>query len=233
MQKDLILQKIKNGLIVSCQALEDEPMYSENGGVMPLFALAAKMAGARGIRANSVRDILEIKEKVDLPMIGIIKRDYPDSPIYITPTMKEVDELVETGVEIIALDATLRKRPNGQSLEEFFKEIKDKYPEQLLMADCSNLEDSKFAIELGFDFIGTTLCGYTDETINYMRPNFELVEELKKHTNIPVIAEGSIIEPKQGRKMLDIGAYSFVVGGAITRPLQIAERFVEEIKDLN
>ncbi|MDO5027268.1 MAG: N-acetylmannosamine-6-phosphate 2-epimerase [Tissierellia bacterium] len=233
MDNETVKGHIKNGIIISCQALEDEPMYSENGGVMPLFAKAAQQAGAKGIRANTVRDILEIKEVVDLPMIGIIKKVYGDCKVFITPTMKEIDELVKTGVEIIAMDATLRQRPDGKSIDQVFRQAKEKYPDQLFMADCSTFEDAMNAAKLGFDFIGTTLNGYTDETMDEEKPNFALVEKIVKNTYVPVIAEGSIIQPEQGRKMLESGAYSFVVGGAITRPLQIAQRFVNEIKSFS
>lgn len=230
LQNDRVIEKIKNGLIVSCQALDDEAMYSKTGGVMPLFAIAAQRAGACGIRANSVRDIMEIKEVIDLPIIGIIKKVYPDSCVFISATMEEIDSLVKAGVEIVALDATLRKRPDGSIINEFFQEVRKKYPNQLFMADCATLEEGLNAAELGFDFIGTTLSGYTEESKDASMPNFELVKEIVKNTNVPVIAEGCIIEPTQAKKMLEIGAHSVVVGGAITRPQQIAERFVEEIK---
>ena len=115
------IKNLKGKLIVSCQALENEPLHSDF--IMGRMALAAKMGGASGIRANSVVDIKEIKEQVDLPIIGIIKKDYDDSEVYITPTMKEVDELVEVGVDIIALDATQRLRPGKKSLKDFFDEI--------------------------------------------------------------------------------------------------------------
>ena len=130
-----ILDKIKGGLIVSCQALASEPLYDSY--IMSKMALAAKLGGAVGIRANTVVDIKAIKEKVDLPLIGIIKQEYDDSDVYITPTMKEVDALVETGCEIIAIDATNRLRPNGETLEAFFTKVREKNPNQLLMSDTS------------------------------------------------------------------------------------------------
>ena len=153
------VDSLKSKLIVSCQALPDEPLHSSF--IMGRMALAAKEGGAAGIRANTKEDIAEIQSQVDLPIIGIVKRDYEDSKVYITPTMKEIDELMEVNPEIIAIDATCDLRPGKKTLDEFFKEIKDKYPEQLLMADCSTVEEALHADELGFDFIGTTMVGYT------------------------------------------------------------------------
>ena len=140
MDKEKLFAQIKGGLIVSCQALETEPLYTKEGGVMPLMAKAAAMSGAVGIRANTVRDITQIKQVVDLPVIGIIKMDYPGTPMYITVTMKEVDELVACGVDILAVQGTAAIRPNGMTSPEFIKAIKEKYPDQLLMADCDNVE---------------------------------------------------------------------------------------------
>ena len=135
MDKEKLFAQIKGGLIVSCQALETEPLYTKEGGVMPLMAKAAAMSGAVGIRANTVRDITQIKQVVDLPVIGIIKKDYPGTPMYITVTMKEVDELVACGVDILAVQGTGALRPNGMTSPEFIKAIKEKYPDQLLMAE--------------------------------------------------------------------------------------------------
>ena len=156
------VENLKGKLIVSCQALSNEPLHSSF--IMGRMALAAKEGGAFGIRANTKEDIKEIQSQVDLPIIGIVKRDYEDSDIYITPTMKEIDELMEVKPEIIAMDATISKRPGNKTLDEFFKEAKEKYPDQLWMADCSTVEEALHADELGFDFIGTTMVGYTPQS---------------------------------------------------------------------
>jgi len=141
MDKQALFDQIKGGLIVSCQALEHEPLYTKEGGIMPLMAKAAAQSGAVGIRANTVRDITQIKEAVDLPVIGIIKKDYEGTPMYITVTMKEVDELVACGVDILAVQGTSALRPDGSTAAQFIEAIKAKYPEQLVMADCATIEE--------------------------------------------------------------------------------------------
>ena len=218
----MLNKEIKGALIVSCQALADEPLHSSF--IMSKMALAAKQGGAKGIRANSVVDIRAIRKEVDLPIIGIIKRDYPDAEVYITATMREVDELMAVQPEIIALDATHSKRPNGETLA--------KYPNQEWMADCSTLEEMIEAAELGFDYIGTTLVGYTPQSENQRieQNDFELLREAKKHFTTPIIAEGMIDTPAKVQRVLELGAYSVVVGSVITRPQKITEKFVEATK---
>lgn len=232
MSREDILEKLRGGVIISCQALPGEPMYSEKGGVMPLFAKAAKEAGAVGIRANSVRDIVEIQEVVDLPIIGIIKQDYEEADAFITPTMAEVDALVETGVDIIALDATTSSRPYGESLEDLVKKIRKKYPHQLLMADCSTLEEMITAEKLGFDFIGTTLVGYTEQSKHLAidANDFEIIRQAREKIKAPIIAEGNISTPEKVKRVFELGVDSVVVGSAITRPLVIAKPFIEAAK---
>lgn len=227
MKKKEILDSLKGQLIVSCQALPGEPLYVENSTIMPLMARAALQAGAKGIRTSGVLDVVEIKKEVKVPVIGLIKRQYEGFSQYITVTMREVDELVEAGSDIIALDCTMRDRGDGKSINEFIKEIKEKYPEIILMADISSYEEGVNAEKAGVDLVGTTLNGYTDYTLDDEAPNFNLINRLSKTLNIPVIAEGRIHTPEQAKKMLENGAYAVVVGGAITRPLEITTRFIK------
>lgn len=227
MEREQLFKQIKGGLIVSCQALEHEPLYRPEGGIMPLMAKAAAMSGAVGIRANTVRDITQIKEVVDLPIIGIIKKDYPGTRIYITTTMEEVDALVACGTDIIAFDGTETTRPDGSTPADFIKKIKEKYPDQLLMADIARVEEAKVCAEAGVDFVGTTLCGYTPETTQFQQLNLELVGDIVSQVGCKVIAEGHVHYPEQARECINCGAFAVVVGGAITRPAEITARFVK------
>lgn len=196
---------------------------------MGRMALAAKEGGACGIRANTKEDIGEIQKMTGLPVIGIVKRDYEDSKVYITPTMKEVDELMEVKPEIIALDATGRLRPKGVTLGDFFRQIKEKYPDQLWMADCSTVEEAIHADALGFDFIGTTMVGYTDQSRDHRieADDFKILREIIEKVEHKVIAEGNIDTPQKVKRVIELGAYSVVVGSAITRPQLITKAFSE------
>ena len=225
-----LTKKMKGHLIVSCQALSEEPLHSSF--IMGRMAKAAYEGGAGGIRANTVEDITEIRKNVDLPIIGIIKKEYDDSEVYITPTMAEVDALMEMGddrPDIIAIDATKRNRPGNISLDEFFGAVRQKYPDQLFMADCSDFEEAVHADELGFDFIGTTLVGYTSYTknIHIEAGSFSLLREILKSVKHPVIAEGNIDVPIKAKEAMDYGCFAVVVGSAITRPQLITKKFAE------
>jgi len=227
-----VLDKIHKGLIVSCQALENEPLHSSF--IMGRMAIAAKEGGATCIRANSVADIMEIKKNVDLPVIGIIKQVYGHNDVYITPTMAEIDALMETKAEIIATDATARVRPDGKTLKQFYGEIRAKYPDVLLMADVSTIEEAVYADDLGFDIVAPTLYGYTNETFGHKiyQDNYAVLKEIVKEVKkAKVIAEGNVITPEIARSVLDMNVHAVVVGGAITRPQQITKRFVDAIQE--
>lgn len=230
MDKQALFDQIKGGLIVSCQALEHEPLYTKEGGVMPLMAKAAEQSGAVGIRANTVRDITQIKAVVDLPVIGIIKKDYPGTPMYITVTMAEVDALVECGVDILAVQGTSALRPDGSTAADFIRQIKAKYPQQLIMADIATLEEAMACAEAGADFVGTTMRGYTPETKGIDDIDFAFITELTQKCPAKVIAEGHIHSPEQAVQALQAGAFALVVGGAITRPAEITARFTGAIR---
>ena len=224
------VENLKGKLIVSCQALPHEPLHSSF--IMGRMALAAKEGGAAGIRANTKEDIAEIQAQVDLPIIGIVKRDYEDSKVYITPTMKEIEELMEVKPEIIALDATVDLKPGGKTLDGFYREIRAAYPDQLLMADCSTVEEALHADELGFDFIGTTLVGYTDQSksLKIESNDFEIIRQIVAKVKHRVIAEGNINTPEKARRVIELGAFSVVVGSIITRPQLITKSFAEALK---
>ena len=222
-----MLDQIKGKLVISCQALPGEPLHSPM--IMGRMALAAKNAGAAGIRAQGVPDIIEIKQVTGLPVIGIIKRNYPDSEVFITATKKEVQELLATDCEMIALDATIRPRPNGELLQDLLDQIHA--ANRLAMADCSTVEEAKIAEEMGFDCVSTTLAGYTSYSTQTSGPDVELVKQLVKDCQIPVIAEGKIHTPEQLKEIMNLGVYSAVVGGAITRPQEIAQRFIAKLEE--
>lgn len=227
--KQGFFDKIYRKLVVSCQALPDEPLHSSY--IMSKMAVAATQAGASGIRANSVEDIREIKKVTDLPIIGIIKQDFDNSEVFITPTLKEIELLVNEGVDMIALDATSRVRPDGHTITEIFPEIRRKYPNQLFMADCSTLEEGIQAEKLGFNAVGTTLSGYTEYTKDVKLPNIDLIKQFVEHLSVPIIAEGGISSPEELKEVMATGVHSAVVGSAITRPQEITKRFIKVIQE--
>ena len=222
---------IPKGLVVSCQALKDEPLYG--GNTIPKMALAAKQGGAVGIRANTVRDINAIHRITQgtLPIIGLIKKQYADSPVYITPTLKEVKALIRSACDVIALDATLRPRPEGVSLETLYCYIRD-HSDKAVMADCATYEDAIAADKMGFDYVSTTLRSYTESTAGFLIPDPEFCAELLddvKHAT--VVAEGGINSFAALRSVLDAGIDHVIIGAAITRPQVITRVFVNVLEN--
>ncbi|ALS29449.1 N-acetylmannosamine-6-phosphate 2-epimerase [Paenibacillus sp. 32O-W] len=220
-----MLEQLRNGLVVSCQALEHEPLHGAH--IMARMARAAEEGGAVGIRANGAEDVAAIKQVTGLPVIGLVKQNYADSEVFITPTWKEVEQLITAGADIVALDATRRRRPNGETLESLITAMKEQG--QPIMADVSTMEEAEYAESLGVDCVSTTLSGYTSYSPQKAGPDYELVKRAVKQLSIPVIAEGRIWSPKEAVKMLELGAYAVVVGTAITRPQEITKRYVAEL----
>lgn len=216
-----ILQSLRYCLIASCQALPDEPLHGAH--IMARMAKAAEEGGASAIRANGADDVRAIKAAVSIPVIGIIKREYTGSDVYITPTLKEVEELLEAGADMIAFDATGRSRPGGARLEDLIRRMKQAGVAS--MADVSTLDEAVHAASLGVSCVSTTLSGYTDYSPQLEGPDLKLIEEAAARLSIPLIAEGRIHEPYQVEEALKLGAHAVVVGGAISRPQQITRRF--------
>ncbi|MBS4219020.1 N-acetylmannosamine-6-phosphate 2-epimerase [Bacillus sp. FJAT-49711] len=227
MNKEEFFKKIKGQLIVSCQALPGEPLHGPQ--FMSKMAMAAKEGGAVSIRANGVEDIKAIKSLTQLPVIGLIKRHYPGCPVYITPSKKEIQDLIDAKADIIALDATNQERPNLESLEEIVQYIREN-SNCLIMGDISTFEEGMAAEKAGVDMVSTTLSSYTSYTKDRVVPDFPLIEALVQNSLIPVIAEGNIATPMEAAKALELGAHAVVVGTAITRPQIITKQFFEVVR---
>lgn len=224
---------LPKGLVVSCRTFEDEPVHSPS--VMGMIAKAALQGGASGVYAGALEDIREIHKSADLPVIGSITRCYPGSDVYLTPTMREVDELAEAETEIIALDATFTLRPRKLELKSFLQQIREKYPAQLLMAECSTFDEAMQAAALGFDYIGLTLVGYTrqSEELKLSANDYELLRKLVDATDIPVIVFGNIDSPAKARRILVHGCHCVIVGSAITRPKHIIRKFTSAMEGIS
>jgi N-acylglucosamine-6-phosphate 2-epimerase len=225
-----ILAQLKNGLIVSCQARNGWAMHGSN--IMAAFAKAAEEGGAVGIRANGTEDIYAIRQKVKIPIIGILKFWDENLRVFITPNYSNAKSVIEAGASIVAMDGTKRDRPNGETLESIIKRIHDEYPDILVMADISTFEEGIYSSQCGADIISTTLCGYTPQTSGVKEFSFELLEKLVKNIKKPIIAEGKIHTKEDAAKILKSGCHSIVVGTAITRPEIITSWFVSELNNI-
>ena len=221
------IERIRGGLIVSCQAREDSPLCGPT--FMTAMARCAEIGGAVGIRANTPPNIWAIKDAVRIPVIGIYKIVCTDSEAYITPTFEAAMEIAEAGADIIAVDATLRPHAKGLSAGELIAQIRKlRLP---VMADVSTLEEGVAAEQAGADIVATTMSGYTSYSRQLDGPDFQLISELVQSVRVPIIAEGRIWTPDEARKAIDLGAHAVVVGTAITRPEIIAERFAEALTE--
>lgn len=229
MTKEELKKAFQGGLIVSCQVQHDDPVYSIDFVVK--MAKAAQWGGAVGLRANSPDQIAAIKKEVDLPMIGLYKIWHDDTDVFITPTMEAARQVWEAGADIIALDCTDQITHDGRPAWELLPLLKKEIPEAPIFADVATYEEAERAIELGADFVGPTLYGYTAETKHITEPDFRTFAKMCRDfkDKACVVMEGHIYTPEDAMKVLYLGAHSVVVGSAITRPHLITKRFVELI----
>ena len=222
-----IIDQIKGGIIVSCQAHEEDGLYGPEN--MALMAKAAELGGAVGIRADDPNHIAAIRRTVKLPIIGIYKEDVEGYATRITLNMDRVKAIVEAGSDIVALDVTDRPHPYGTTGIEMVKQIKEKY-NVLVMADISTFEEGVAAANAGADIVASTLSGYTSYSPHMEGPDFELVHRLSQTVNIPVICEGRIASPEHAKRLLRMGAHAIVVGSMITRPMWITKQYADAMK---
>jgi len=219
-----LIEQLRGGLIVSCQADADSPVYGPK--FMAAFARCAELAGAVGIRVNGPTDTRAVRKAVKLPIIGIYKLRTADYPVYITPTLPSARQLVRAGANIIALDATHRARQGNQSPEALIAAIHAKLGVPV-MADIDSLEEGIAAAAAGADLVATTMSGYTPARVKTAGPDLDLVRALAERLTTPIICEGRINRPEDVRAALDAGAFAVVVGTAITAPIAITQRFVQ------
>ena len=218
-------EQLRGRLVVSCQAAEGDPFDSSDE--IARFAHAALLAGAAGIRANGPDDIKAIRQLGPVPIIGIQKAIWQDGLTLITPSVADARLLVDAGADMIALDCTRRGRESGalRRLAQIREELR--VP---VLADIATVDEALAAQDAGADAVLSTLRGYTPDTSDVLLFEPSFISELVKSVNVPVIAEGRILTPQHARAALEAGAFAVVVGSAITRPKEIARRFVREVE---
>ncbi|WP_421654870.1 N-acetylmannosamine-6-phosphate 2-epimerase [Leptothermofonsia sp. ETS-13] len=208
-----LLQTLKGGLVVSCQAPADSPMHEPF--VIAAMAEASVKQGAVGVRIDTPAHVRAVRQRLSAPIIGLWKQQIPGSEVYITPQFHHAAAIAEAGADIIAIDATLRERPGGETVESLIQQIHTQLG-KLVMADVDTLEAAIAAASAGADLIGTTLYGYTAETRQFTPPGFALLTQIAKQLSTPILCEGGISSPAMARQAIDLGAHAVVVGTAIT-----------------
>ena len=224
---DPIIEQLLKAMIVSCQSEGGDP-FNSNPMYMGLFAKAAEMGGAKAIRSEGIEKIIAIKKATKLPVIGLMKSKFSDGTVCITGTFREVEQLIEAGCDIIAIDGTFRER-DGYSGPEFIREVKQRFG-CLVLADIATCEEAVACEQAGADAVSTTLNGYTPETLSDENtPNFNILKDVIEHVSVPVFAEGRYNTPSDAGRAIQLGAYGVIVGSAITRPRVITSWFVNAI----
>lgn len=219
-----VIESLRGRLVVSCQAYPGEPMRDPR--TMAQLAQSVARGGAAGIRAQGLDDLQLIREQVDLPLIGLWKDG--GGPVYITPTLEHALAVAGTGADVVAIDGTAQERPDGRTVTETISQL-HRQADSLVMADCSTFEEGVAAAGAGADLVGTTLAGYTPYTTKTDGPDLALVERLAAALDVPVVCEGRVHTPAQARAAIDAGAFTVVVGTAITHPTTISGWFAHAV----
>ena len=224
----LDLDRLRGGLVVSCQARDDSPLQGSQ--LMAAMAKSAVLGGAVGIRADGVSDVTAIRDAIgpDVPILGIFKVKQPDGTVFITPSIASALNVLQAGARLVALDGTPRSRPGGDALSDVIGAIHQAGGAAL--ADIGTFHDALYAVESGADAVGTTLSGYTPDSPRLEGPDFPLLERLARELRVPVFAEGRIWTPEEARRALELGASFVVVGTAITNPTAITARFTAAMR---
>ncbi len=223
-----LLKTLENQLIVSCQAPKNSPLFEPQ--IMTAIAGACVLNGVKTLRIDTPDHVRTIKSKYpDITIIGLWKQMNLGSEVYITPRFEDAIAIAEAGADLIAIDATRRPRPNGETVENLIKRIHQELG-KLVMADIDTVENALFAEEMGADLVGTTLYGYTSETKHLKPPGYEILSKLEHKLNIPLICEGGIDNPDMAKKALEMGAYGVVVGTAITGIDLKVQAFLQSLK---
>lgn len=224
-----VIERLKNCMIVSCQSEGDDP-FNADPEYMALFARAAEMGGAKGIRTQGIEKLKAIKRAVNLPVIGLLKSKFEDGTVRITGSFNEVEQLIEAGSDIIAIDGTFRGR-EGLNGPDFIAEVKVRY-ECIVLADIATYEEAIACEKAGADCISTTLNGYTPNTMqSHDGPNYDVLVAIGKDVKIPLFAEGRYNTPAEAKKAMQLGAYAVISGTVITRPRVITSWFVDAVNE--
>jgi N-acylglucosamine-6-phosphate 2-epimerase len=222
------MTNLPKGLIVSCQAPVNSPLHDPY--IIAAMAKAAVNNGAVAVRIDTPSHIQAVRQKVQVPIIGLWKQVITGSDVYITPQFHHAVAVAAAGADIIAIDATTRNRPGDEKLADIITLIHQQLNKPV-MADVDTYEAAQLAVNAGADIVGTTLFGYTAQTKNFSPPGWELLTQIIENLDTFVICEGGVSSPQMAKKALDLGANAVVVGGAITGIDLLVQAYISTLEN--